>query len=102
VPLPLSVTALKVPLDVPAPNPKRTVKPPVVRLLPAASLAVRVTVVLLPATMLAAPTETIDCDTLAAPGVTVIVGAVDVTALLPMVAVMVLAEPAVAPVKVTV
>ena len=40
---------------------KRTVKPPLVSLLPTASLAVRVTVVVVPATMLAERIETIDC-----------------------------------------
>jgi len=103
VPLWLSVTLLKAPLEVPVPpRPKRTVKPPVVRLLPAASLAVRVTVAVVPEAMLAGATETSDCERLAAPGVTVMVGNVEVTALPPIVAVMVVALPAVVPVKVAV
>ena len=77
--MPLSVTALNVPLPVPVPRPKRTVKPPLVRLAPPESLACRVTVAELPEAMLAGDTDTIDCDRLGA-AVTVTVGAVDVTA----------------------
>ena len=96
----LSVTELNVPLLPPLPRPKPTVKPPLVCWFPAASLAVNVTVAVVPDTMLVEETDTMDWDRLTTPGVTVIVGKVEVTALPPMVAVMVRALPAVVPVNV--
>ena len=96
------MTLLNVPLQPPLPRPKAIVKPPLLSWLPAASLAVNVTVAVVPDTMLVEETDTMDWDRLTTPGVTVIVGKVEVTALPPMVAVMVRALPAVVPVKVAV
>ncbi len=85
----LSVTLPNVPLAVPAPNSKATFKPPLVSWLPTASRAVSVTVVVKSNGMIAegAATDTVDCARLTGPGVTVIVGAVEVTACVLMVAV---------------
>src|SRR5262245_55540883 len=102
VPLPLSEKLVNVPLLVPAPGPNTTLAPPVVSRLPLASLAVSVTVVELLDCKLERPTETADCVTLAAPGVTVMVGSAEVTGLPPMVAVMLRAVPAKTPVNVAV
>ena len=98
VPFLLSVTALNVPLPVPLPSANATVKPPVVSLLPIASSACSVTVSVLPEITLADDTVTNDFERLTAPGVTVIAGAVEVTAVPPIVAVTVLL-PAVVPGK---
>ena len=84
VPFLLSVTALNVPLPVPLPSANTTVRPPVVSLLPAASSACSVTVSVLPEATLAADNVTMDFDRLAGPGVTVIAGAVEVTAVPPI------------------
>jgi hypothetical protein len=59
-PLPLSATAANVPLDVPAPSPKATVRPPPVNRLPFASFAIRVTNVVSPEAMDVRATETVD------------------------------------------
>ncbi len=94
------MTALKVPLALPAPRLKTTVKPPTGSWLPLASLAVSVTVVV-PFTWIdAGENDTTDCDASAAP-TTVIVGAVAVRVTPLMEATMVLV-PAVVPVKVAV
>jgi hypothetical protein len=65
-------------------------------------LAVRVRVTGDPDATVADETETRDCDNEIAPGVTVKVGRVDVTAEPPIFAPIVVAEPAVVPVKVAV
>ena len=103
VPFPLSVVDPIVPVLVPAPVVlKTTVEPPVVRSFPAASLAWSVNVAVDPETTVASEVVTTDWAVLIAPGVTVIVGNVDVTGLPPMVALMVLAVPARTPVNVAV
>ncbi len=101
MPSPLSVTLLNVPLAVPAPRLNTTVEPPVVSWLPLASLAVSVTVVVPFNSIDAGEIETLDCERSTGPGVTVMVGAVDVRAEPLMVAMMVLV-PAIVPVKVAV
>src|SRR5437016_1419500 len=88
-----------VPLPVPA---KTTVDPPVVRLFPAASLACSVSVAAAPETTVALDTVTTDVAGDTTPGVTAIVGSVEVTGLPPIVAPMVVALPATAPVNVAV
>ena len=92
-----------VPVLVPPDWVKTTVEPLVVRLLPAASRACSVRVVPPPEVMLPLPTVTVDVAVDTAPGVTVIVGSgVDVTAVPPIVAPMVVAVPAIRPVNVAV
>ena len=82
---------------------KRTVNPPAERVLPAASRAVKVTVVEVPDAIESDDTATDDLATDTFPGVTVIVGlGVFVTAALSMVAFIVVALPAISPVKVAV
>src|SRR5262249_31948309 len=102
VPFPLSVTPLNVPCPVPPPRANATVRPPVVSWVPAAFRAVRVTVAVLPTGTDDGALATVDCPRSAVVDeVTVMVGAVVVTAVPFMVAVMVLA-PAVVPVNVAV
>ena len=98
----MSVVAEIAPSLVPAPLVNTTVSPPVVRALLAASRTVSVSVADAPETTLADDTVTVDCASDAAPGVTVIVGSVDVTAPPPMVAPIVRAVPAVLAVNVAV
>lgn len=105
----LSVTAPKVPVLVPVPaSEKTTVAPPVVRLVPAASLACSETVAPRPLAMVALLTVTTDVATETGPGalgggaVTVIEGSVVVTAVPLIVAAIVRAVPAVPPVNVAV
>src|SRR5512146_17186 len=99
LPFKLSTTVLKVPLDVPDPSPKATVSPPLVNLLPSASLAIKVTSVLSPEEMELLLTDRVDWLSETDPGVTVTVGSVLVTAPALIVAVIVVAVPAVVPVK---
>ena len=82
MPSPLSVTAANVPWAVPFPSPKVTVEPPVVNAVPAESRAVNVTVAVPLTAMEAGATATVDWAGSAGPGpaVTVMVGAVEVTA----------------------
>jgi len=89
-----------VPLETPPPTPKRTVKPPAGSWLPPASFAVSVTVAVVADAILVGAMAMIDWERLTGPMVTVTVGNVEVTALPPMVAVMVSALPAVVPMKV--
>ena len=81
VPSPLSAVAAIVPSLVPLPFVKSTVRPPVVSRLAAASRAVSVSVTAPPDATDAADTVTADCASESAPGVTVIVGLADVTAM---------------------
>jgi len=69
VPLPLSVTLLKVPLLVPDPRPKATVRPPELSWLPRPLLTVSVTVVVFPDWMLDEFTVTVDLAKFAVLGV---------------------------------
>jgi hypothetical protein len=104
VPFALSVVAPTVPVLVPPEAENTTVDPPVLRLLPAASLACSVSVTALPDATV--PLDTLTTDPVAAveiaPGVTVTVGSVVVTATPPIVAPIVLALPAKTPVKIAV
>lgn len=102
VPFPLSVVAEIVPSLVPVPFVNTTVSPPPVSALLAASRAVSVSVAVVPDTTFADETVTVDRASVAAPGVTVIVGGVDVTAPALTVAPMLRAEPAVLAVNVAV
>jgi hypothetical protein len=81
VPFPLSETALNVPLETPPLRENTTVCPPAVILLPAASLACSVTVIVLPETT--DPLETLSelVATEIVPGFTVTVGREEVTEL---------------------
>jgi hypothetical protein len=87
---------------VPVPGENPTVSPPAGRLLPAASLARNVTVTELPEATVLFDTVTDEVEVETEPGVTVMVGAVDVTAAALIVAPMVVAVPAVTPVKLAV
>jgi hypothetical protein len=98
VPLALSVVA---PTLAP-PTVNATVRPPVVKLLPFASLAWSVKVTVFPDATVPAETDTVDWLKEAAPGVTAIVGRVEITAMPPIVACTVVAVPAVPAVKVAV
>ena len=77
-----------------------TVDPLVVRLLPAASFACSVSVTTFPDATLPAETVTSDCKVEMGPGVTVIVGSVDVTVMPPIVAPIVVALPLTTPLNV--
>ena len=99
VPLAGSETAAKVPLLVPPLIVKTTVRPPVVKRFPAASRAVNVAVEVEPACIAEDDKVTVDCDKLIGPGVTVIVGIVEVTVEPLIVAVTVVAVPAIKPWK---
>jgi chorismate synthase len=81
---------------------KAIVRPPAVSWFPAASFAVTVAVIFAPETTVPAETVTVDWASEKAPGVTVIVGRVDVTAEPPIVPLIVVALPARTPVKVAV
>src|SRR5438552_10867425 len=102
VPLLLSVVPPIVPVLVPPDRLNATVSPPVVRLFPAPSLAWSVSVAVAPDTTVPLDVVTVDVAVEAVPGVTVIVGRVELTALPPMVALIVVAVPAVPPVNVAV
>ncbi len=91
-----------VPVLVPPDAVNATVAPPVVRLFPAASLACSVSVTALPEATVPDETLTVDLLVEAFPAVTVTVGSVLVTAAALIVAPMVVAEPAVTPVKLAV
>jgi hypothetical protein len=98
VPLSLSVTGPIVPWPpLVLPSAKSTFSPPVVSLLPAASSACNVIVEVLPDAMLPEDNVTTELAKLTGPGVTVIEGAVEVTAEPPIVALIVLL-PAIVPV----
>lgn len=97
VPFPLSVVEPMVPVLVPPVRVNTTADPPALRLLPLLSLACNVRVMVDPELTVPLETETIDCAKDAEPGVTVTVGIVDVTLLPPIVALRVVAEPAVTP-----
>ena len=95
------MTALKVPAALPPPSPKTTLSPPLVSWFPLASRATNVMVVAPPSGMLAGASEIVDCPTLNVVGVTVMVGAADVTLCALTLAWMVLL-PAAAPMKLAV
>lgn len=97
--MPTFVVAPMVPVAVPPLRLKTTVLPPVVRLLLNPSRACKVRVLVVPEAMLALLTVITELAALITPGVTVKVGSVLVTAEPPMVAPIVEAEPAVAPVR---
>lgn len=102
VPLPTSVTALKVPVELPPLLLKVIVAPPEVIKFPAESFEVKVTCTALPLTTVALATVTLDCVAEIAPGVTDTTGA-RVAILEPLiVAPIVVAEPDKTPVKVAV
>jgi hypothetical protein len=88
------VVELIVPVLSPPEREKATVAPPVVRRFPFSSLAVKVRIVLEPETTELAAAETSEVEAEIGPAVTVIVGAVVVTGLSPMVALIVVAVPA--------
>jgi len=90
------------PVLVPPERENATVAPPLVRLFPAGSLACRRNVTIAPDATVSADTVTTEVAGDAAPGVTVIVGNVDVTVLAPMVAPIVAGVPAVIAVNVAV
>ena len=90
------------PVLVPPVAVKTTVAPPVVRLLPTASLAWSVKVTALPDCTVPLETPTVEVAVEIAPTVTVTVGSVDVTAAALIVAPIVVAVPTVTPVKVAV
>ena len=73
----MSVTVPIVPVDVPPDTPKVTVEPPVVSRLPAASRTVSVKVALLPDATVEGLDDIVDVAVEIAPGVTVIVGKVE-------------------------
>src|SRR5262249_46728244 len=99
VPSPWSVTVPNVPCAVPLPRLKTIAEPPVVNCVPLESLAVNVTVEVPPRAIGEGFKETVDCAGSAVAGVvTVIVGGVDVSAVLSIVALTVLV-PAVVPVN---
>jgi hypothetical protein len=100
VPLVLSVTVLNVPVDVPVELEKVIVSPPVVRVLPAISFACTVTVIPEPEATEVVEAVMTEVTGLAGPGSTVTVGKVVITELPAIVALMVVAVPARAPVKV--
>ena len=103
VPLLLSVTAEKVPVETPPLRVNATLAPPVLRALPAASLAVRVTVVVDPELTVAEATVTTDAEAEMVPEVTVTVGKGELVTARPVtVAAIEVAVPAVTPVKVAV
>ena len=103
VPSPLSVVDPSVPVLVPGPVVvNTTVLPPTVRLFPAASRACNVSVAVPPDSTVPLEVVTTDCAVLAGPGITFTVGDTVVTALPPIVAVMLFAVPASTPVKVAV
>ena len=102
VPLLWSVVAPIVPVLDPPEAVKTTVEPPVVRLFPAASLACKVSVSLLPEATVGLDTLTVEVVTETGPGVTATVGSVEVTGEPPIVAPIVVAVPASTPVKVAV
>lgn len=99
VPSLLLMTAEKLPVDVPPDLANATVAPPEVKLFPAASRLVRVTVIPAPETTDADETEITDVAELASPGDTVTVGIADKTVLPPIVALSVVGVPAKTPVK---
>ena len=98
----MSVVAPIVPVLVPPDRVNTTASPPVVRLFPVPSLACSVSVAVAPDATVLLEVVTVDVLSDAEPGVTVIVGRADVTALPPMVAPMVVALPAPVPVNVAV
>lgn len=98
----LSVVAVILPVEVPPERENTTVKPPAVKLLPLASLAVKVKLIEFPDKTVGLDTVTKDCDNENAPGLTVIVGKVEVMANPPTVALIVVAVPETTPVKVAV
>jgi hypothetical protein len=102
VPFALSVVAPIVPVLVPPAAVNTTVDPPVLRSLPAASVACSVSVTALPDTTVGADTLTADRVVEIGPTVTWTVGSVVVTATPPIVAAMVVAVPATIPVKLAV
>ena len=100
--MPASVVALIVPVELPPERLNTTVAPPTVIELPAASLACKVSVEVPPELIVALPTNICEVAELGPPGVTVTLGAAVVTLVPPILAVIVVAEPATAPVKVAV
>ena len=95
----LSVVAPIEPVDVPPPDPNTIAEPPLVNVLPAASFAVRVRVTPPPDGTVDAAAVITDVPAEMTPGRTVTVGRLDVIAALPTVAPIVVALPAVTPVK---
>src|SRR5205807_3843326 len=102
VPLLLSVVPPIVPVLVPPDRLNATVSPPVVRLFPAPSLAWSVSVAVAPDTTVPLDVVTEIGRASCREGVTVMVGSAAVTGLPPMVALIVVAVPAVPPVNVPV
>lgn len=100
VPFKLSVTAPKFPVEVPPLRLNTTVEPPPLKAFPAASRAVKVTVMLLPDATDAFETAIVEFPGEIIPGVTVTVGLPEVTAEPAMVAVIFVAVPARTPVKI--
>ena len=96
----LSVVVLMVPVLVPPAFVKITVRPPVVRLLPPGSFACSVRLTALPDATVEPDAATVEVAVDTGPIVTWTVGSVDVTADPPIVAWIVVAVPAVTPVKV--
>jgi hypothetical protein len=90
------------PVEVPPVCEKTTGVPPLVRLFPAASRAIKVRVRLFPLATVAAEAVTRDCVKDRGPGVTVTVGIAEDTGVPPMVAVIVVGVPEITPVKVAV
>ena len=101
VPSLLSVTVPIVPSAVPLPSANRTVEPPVVSELPAASFAVSVIVAVPAFATDVGAMLTSDCDRLADPGVTVMFAGAEVSACALIVAAIVFV-PAMVPVNVAV
>lgn len=95
----MSVVPLTVPVLVPPERENRTVEPPVLKLFPAASFAVKVRLTLEPEATVDAETEIKDVTVEILPGLTVIVGSVVLTAVPLTVAPMVVAVPARTPVN---
>jgi hypothetical protein len=98
----LSETAPKLPVEVPPELENKTEAPPLMRLFPAASLPVSVTVALEPELTVELVTAIVDVDAEMAPGVTVMVGNTDVTVFPSIVALIVVAVPERIPVKLAV
>ena len=102
MPFPLSVVDEIVPLLVPPVLENKIAEPPVVSVFPLASLAVNVSATVFPEVTVLLDTEITDCARDIAPGLTVIVGEILVTALPPIVAVIDVADPEFVAVKIAV
>ncbi len=98
----LSVTAANVPVEVPPERVKATTAPPTIMEFPAASFADKVATIDDPEVTVFEDTLTKEVNPLGDPGLTVMVGKLEVTAVPPMVAEIFVGVPDTTPVKVAV